>query len=56
MGLAYLLAGLAVIFAQVTDVEVQWSLAAPAALLLLGIGLLVTALVDTHLRRRPGDR
>jgi len=52
VGLAYVLAGLAVLVAQVQDVRPQWSVVAPAALLLLGLGLLVTALVDTHLKGR----
>ena len=51
IGLAYVVAGVLVLVAQVQDVRLQWSVAAPAALLLLGLGLLVTALVDTHLRR-----
>lgn len=51
VGLAYVAAGLLVLVAQVQDVELQWSVVAPVALLLLGLGLLVTGLVDTHLAR-----
>jgi hypothetical protein len=49
VGLAYVVAGLLVLIAQVEDVRLQWSVVAPVALVLLGLGLLVTALVDTHL-------
>jgi hypothetical protein len=42
-------AGVAWLLAQVEDVRLQWSVAAPVALVLLGLGLLVTTLVDTHL-------
>jgi sulfite exporter TauE/SafE len=55
VGLAYVLAGVAVLVAQVQDVRLQWSVVTPAALLLLGLGLLVTALVDTHLKGRIPD-
>ena len=50
VGLVYVVAGALVIGAQVEDVQLQWSLVAPIALVLLGVGLLVTALVDTHLK------
>ena len=50
VGLGYVAAGLLVLVAQIRDVTLQWSIVAPAAMLLLGLGLLVTALVDTHLR------
>jgi hypothetical protein len=56
VGLAYVVAGLLVLIAQVQDVRLQWSVVGPVALVLLGVGLLVTALVDTHLlggRRVP---
>ena len=49
VGLAYVVAGVLVLFAQVEHVRLQWSVVAPVALVLLGVGLLVTALVDTHL-------
>jgi len=51
VGLVYVAAGLLVLIAQIEDVRLQWSVVAPVALLLLGLGLLVTALVDTHLTR-----
>ena len=54
VGLAYVAAGLLVLVAQIRDVTLQWSVVAPAAMLLLGLGLLVTALVDTHLRGQIG--
>jgi hypothetical protein len=50
VGLAYVVAGLAVLVAQIEDVRLQWSVVAPAALLLLGLGLLVTGFVDMHLK------
>jgi hypothetical protein len=54
VGLVYVVAGVLVMIAQVADVQLQWSLVAPIALVLLGVGLLVTALVDTHLRADTG--
>jgi|1185.fasta_scaffold1686675_1 hypothetical protein len=51
VGLAYVAAGLLVLLAQVEDVRLQWSVVTPVAVLLLGLGLLVTALVNTHLAR-----
>ena len=48
VGLAYFVAGALVLIAQVEDVRLQWSVVAPVALVLLGVGFLVTALVDTH--------
>jgi len=50
VGLAYAVAGVLVLVAQIEDVRPQWSVVVPAALLLLGLGLLLTALVDTHLK------
>lgn len=52
IGLAYVVAGLLVLLVQVEDVVLRWSVVAPLVMLLLGLGLLVTALVDTHLRQR----
>jgi hypothetical protein len=49
IGLAYVAAGFLVLLVQVEDVVLRWSVVAPLAMLLLGLGLLVTALVDTHL-------
>lgn len=55
VGLAYVAAGLLVLVAQIRDVTLQWSIVAPVVMLLLGLGLLVTALVDTHLRENAAS-
>jgi sulfite exporter TauE/SafE len=55
VGLAYVVAGVAVILAQVEDVRLHVSVVAPAALMLLGLGLLATALVDAHLGSRASS-
>jgi hypothetical protein len=55
VGLAYVVAGVLVLIAQVEDVRLQWSVVAPVALVLLGVGLLVTALVDTHVLGSRGS-
>ena len=52
VGLVYVAAGMLLIIAEAQDVQLQWSVVGPLALVLLGIGLLVTALLDTRLRDR----
>lgn len=51
VGLTYVVVGLLVLIAQVNDVRIQWSVIAPTALVLLGLGLLVTAALDKRLTR-----
>lgn len=48
VGLAYVVAGMLVLVAQLEHLRLQWAVVTPVALLLLGLGLLVTAFVDTH--------
>ncbi len=55
VGLAYVVAGLLVLVAQVQHVRLQGSVVAPVALVLLGVGLLVTALLDTHVLGSRGS-
>lgn len=55
LGLTYVVAGVLVLIAQVEGLRLQWSVVAPVALLLLGLGLLVTAFVDQHVTR-GGER
>jgi hypothetical protein len=50
VGLGYVVAGLLVLLAQIEDVTVNWSVVAPTAVMLLGLGLLVTAVVDAVTR------
>jgi len=50
IGVGYVVAGLLVLLAQVEDVTVAWSIVvAPAAGVVLGVGLLVTGVVDSRL-------
>lgn len=36
------------------EITLRWSVVVPAAMLVLGLGLLVTVLVDTHPTSRAG--
>jgi hypothetical protein len=61
VGLVYVIAGALVLLAQIEDVTLAWSIVVPAAVVVLGIGLLVTGIVDTRLhgqgyRPEPRER
>jgi|tagenome__1003787_1003787.scaffolds.fasta_scaffold20853129_2 hypothetical protein len=49
VGVGYVVAGLLVLLAQIEDLTVAWSIVAPAAVVALGVGLLVTGMVDSRL-------
>lgn len=55
VGVSYVLAGVLVLVVQVQHVTLRWAVVVPAAMLVVGLGLLLTALVDTHLRAAAGD-
>jgi hypothetical protein len=50
VGLVYVIGGVLVLLVQIEDVALAWSIVVPAAVVVLGIGLLVTGVVDTRLR------
>jgi uncharacterized membrane protein len=49
VGVGYVVAGLFVLLAQIEDLTVVWSIIAPAAVVVIGVGLLVTGVVDSRL-------
>jgi hypothetical protein len=49
VGVGYVVAGLLVLLAQIEDITVAWSIVAPAAVVVIGVGLLVTGVVDSRL-------
>jgi len=55
VGIVYVVAGLLVLLVQVEDLALQWSILAPTVIVVLGLGLLVTGIVDTHLHRDERD-
>jgi VIT1/CCC1 family predicted Fe2+/Mn2+ transporter len=49
VGVGYVVAGLLVLLAQIQDLTIAWSIVAPAAVVVLGVALLVTGVVDSRL-------
>ena len=49
VGLVYVVAGVLVLLAQMADVTLALSIVVPAAVVVLGVGLLVTGIVDTRM-------
>jgi hypothetical protein len=49
VGLVYVVSGVLVLLAQIADVTLAWSIVVPAAVVVLGVGLLVTGIVDTRM-------
>jgi VIT1/CCC1 family predicted Fe2+/Mn2+ transporter len=56
VGVGYVVAGLLVLLAQIQDLTIAWSIVAPAAVVVLGVALLVTGVVDSRLHGQKSSK
>ena len=55
VGLGYVVTGLLLIVTEVRDITIRWSIVTPTVIVVLGLALLVTGLVDGHLRASTSE-